>query len=280
MTLIIGKRSNLSNKISEQFNDCVLISSSEIENNLDSLLKYCQDNRVNVILNNFQASTFLNDNQDFDNYITKSILNTSRILSFFISNNIIINKLIYTSSSSVYGNNKFCSENDQVKPMNLQGALKVSNEELIKRICKEYKINYTIARVFNMYGGDDKFSIINKIKNCYLSNKALNIINGGKAIRDYIYIDDVVNVYKNLIYTVDNLPNILNIANGNGRRVIDFLSILKSAGIVLEINNIQNDEISVSIADITLLNEIIDINNFTDVETFLINELKIDENYN
>jgi UDP-glucose 4-epimerase len=274
LTLIVGKRSNLSKKIFEQLDECVLISSSVIEDNLDSILEYCKSNEVNIILNNFQASTLLNDNTDFNNYIEKSILNTSRILSFLINNNIRINKLIYTSSSSVYGNNKFCSEEDQVKPMNLQGALKVSNEELIKRICKNNNINYTIARVFNMYGGDDKFSIISKIKDCYFEVKVLNIINNGKAIRDYIHIDNVAEIYKILINNIKNLPKILNIANGKGTRVVDLLHSLENENLKVKINNIQRDEINASIADVSILGEIIDIENFNSVTDFLLNELK------
>ncbi|MCW8895349.1 NAD(P)-dependent oxidoreductase [Sulfurimonas sp.] len=273
MTLIIGKRSNLSKKIFEQFDDCVLISSSEIDNNLESILKYCNSGVVNIILNNFQASVLLNDDNDFDDYIIKSLLNTSRILSFLINNNIVINKLIYTSSSSVYGNNKFCSENDQVKPMSLQAALKISNEELIKRICAKNQINYTIARVFNMYGGDDKFSVISKIKDSCLNKKTLNIINGGRAIRDYINIDDVVYIYKVLIYNRTKYPTILNVASGNGKRVIDIINSLKSRGVVMDINNIQRDEIKASVADVTLLGEIVDTEKLLDVKNFLFNKL-------
>lgn len=272
MTLVIGKRSNLSKKIFEKFNDCVLISSSEIDNGLDFILKYSKSGNVNIIFNNFQVSTALNDNNNFDKYITRSILDTSRVITFFINSNLKINKIIYTSSSSVYGNNKFCSENDQVKPMNLQGALKISNEELIKRICEENKIEYTIARVFNMYGGDDKFSIISKIKDAYLNKGTLNIINDGKAIRDYIHIDDVVSVYKVLLNKVEKLPKKLNIATGSGRRVADFLSVLESKGLMLETKNMYRDEISASVADVSLLNDIVDTEKFMDVKNFFYTE--------
>ena len=274
LTLIIGKRSNLSKKLHQDIKNSVLISSDDIENNIDSLLKFYNKGKINLILNNFQPSTLLNDNTNFVDYINKTIFSTSKILTFFIINNIKINKLIYTSSSSVYGNNKFCSENDQVKPMSLQAALKISNEELVKRICEEHKINYTIARVFNMYGGDDKFSIISKIKNSYLNKMTLNIINGGRAIRDYIYIEDVVEIYKILIDNTKRLPKKLNIANGKGSRVIDLLHALESENLEIRINNIQRDEISASIADVSILSEIINIEKFKNVKNFLVNELK------
>ncbi|QOY54064.1 SDR family oxidoreductase [Candidatus Sulfurimonas marisnigri] len=274
MTLVVGKRSNLSKKILEKCDDCVLISSFEIENNLDYILKYCKSGRVNIVLNNFQISISLNENINFDDYLTKSILNTSRILSFLINNNIIISSLIYTSSSSVYGNNKFCSEDDQVKPMNLQGALKVANEELIKRFCNEYKINYTITRIFNMYGGDDNFSVISKIKSSYLNNEVLNIINNGNAIRDYVHIDDVVKVYKNLLNKRDNIPKVLNIASGSGKRIFDILNVLSKNQIHIDINNIEREEINASISDVSLLNQVVNTDDFTNVIDYLLKELK------
>jgi len=278
MTFIIGKRSNLSRRLFEKMGDSVQISASDIENNIHTVLKYRNCEEVNIIFNNFQASTLLNQNNDFESYITKSILNTSKLLTFLITNKIKINKLIYTSSSSVYGNNKFCSENNQVKPMNLQGALKVSNEEMIKIFCEKHKINYTIARVFNMYGGEDKFSIVSKIKDSYLEDKVLNIINHGKAIRDYIYIDDVVKVYRRLIDNVENLPKKLNIATGHGVRVMDLLHALENENLEIKTNNIQREEISTSIADVSALSEIIDVEKFKNVKNFLIHKLENENN--
>lgn len=273
MTLIIGKRSNLSKKLNKSIKNSALISSLEIENDVDMLIKYSLESSINIIFNNFQSSKLLNNSRDMEKYITKSILNTSKILDFFIKHNIKINKIIYTSSSSVYGNNKFCSEEDQVKPMNLQGSLKVANEELIKRVCEAHEINYTIVRIFNMYAGDDNFSIISKIKNSYLNNKILNVINNGKAVRDYIHIDDVVNIYKLLIDKKEELPKKLNIANGKGMRIIDLLSHLRKEGIIIKTDNIERDEINASIADVALLNEFLDVEGFIDVEKYLFDEL-------
>lgn len=273
MTLIIGKRSNLSEVLSTQIKDSILISSSHIQNDLDQLLKESNFNNVNVIFNNFQSSASLNNNLDPESYITNSILHTAKVLSYLLHNKISVNKIIYTSSSSVYGNNKFCSENDQVKPINLQGILKVANEELIKRFCLEQDIPYTIVRIFNMFGGNDNFSVISKIKKVYLSNTALTIINNGMAIRDYVHVNDVAKVYDDLL-TLNHPPKILNVANGNAKRVYDIINALQQNGIVMETKNIYKDEISASVADISLLSGIVNTDNFIHVEDYLLEELK------
>lgn len=271
MVLIIGKRANLSKSLSKYLPNSVLISSSEIETELFDILDNAQEN-VKVIFNNFQASFLLNEYCNMENYINNSIVSTVKVLSILEKSKVIIDKIIYTSSSSVYGNNKFCSEIDPVKPMNLQASLKIANEELIKRFCEYRKIDYTITRIFNMYGGDDRFSIISKIKDAYVSNKSINIINEGNSIRDYVYIDDVVNVYLKLL-KVKKLPKKLNIATGKGKRVSDILNFLKLNELKIKTVNITKDELYASIADTNLLNKIIDTSTFTDINDFLIKDL-------
>lgn len=273
LTLIIGKRSNLSKKLFDNLNNCILVSSHDVEHNIYSLFEEYKNDVINIIFNNFQSSVLLNDNSDLSDYIIKSILNTSKVLTFLIANNIKINKIIYTSSSSVYGNNKFCSESDQVQPMNLQGALKIANEELIKRFCAENNISYIITRIFNMYGGNDNFSIISKMKNAYLHNEELSIINDGIGIRDYIHIDDVVDTYKILLDDENNNSQILNIASGDSKKLIDIFNILIKNDILINTVNIQRKEIAISVANIELLNKLINTKKFIKVEDYLLEEL-------
>lgn len=46
-----------------------------------------------------------------------------------------------------------------------------------------------------MYGGNDNFSIISKIIKAYKNNEELN---NGNAIRDFIHIEDVVDIYSKI----------------------------------------------------------------------------------
>ena len=64
---------------------------------------------------------------------------------------------------------------------------------MIYNFCSKNNINYTIARIFNMYGSEsDKFSIVSKIIECFKKNKIIKIFHGGNNIRDFILINDVV----------------------------------------------------------------------------------------
>lgn len=272
MNIIVGKRSNLSQRLNQRINNCILISSENFEIEFLNTLKYI-DKPCSIIFNNFQNSTLLNDYSRLDKYIESSILITSKILTLLSKSNVIVSKIIYTSSSSVYGNNKFCSEKDDTKPMSLQAALKFANEELIKSFCLLNKIDFTIARIFNMYGGNDHFSIISKILNTYFNKDILNIVNDGNGIRDYVYIDDVVDTYRALLNTNKSYP-IINIAKGSGKKLLDIINYLEHNNIKIQTNNTQRDEIKASVADTSLLSSLLNTENFMNVEEYIIKKLK------
>ncbi|WNL27669.1 NAD(P)-dependent oxidoreductase [Arcobacter cryaerophilus gv. pseudocryaerophilus] len=271
--IIIGKNSNLTNKLSNKLLDCNILSSREILSSSKILNELKEQVNINIIFNNFQTAINLNKFDNLESYISNSIVVTSRILDFIKNNRIKVNKIIYTSSSSVYGNNILCNENDELKPMNLHASLKVANEKLVEKFCIENSIDYTIARIFNMYGGDDNFSIISKIIKAYKNNEELNIVNNGNAIRDFIHIEDVVDIYSKILDKKD--IKILNIGSGNGSSIKNILDFLNNHNIKIKTKNIQREELKISTADISKLKELLKKDTFFEVEDYLKKELNI-----
>jgi len=270
---IIGKGSNLSSFLSKKIINSKLISSREILTNIEELNVLKDNLPINIIFNNFQPATKLNEFFNLENYVVNSILTTSKVLDFIKNNQIVVNKIIYTSSSSVYGNNILCNENDELKPMNLHASLKVANEKLVEKFCIENSIDYTIARIFNMYGGDDNFSIISKIIKAYKNSEELNIVNNGNAIRDFIHIEDVVDIYSKILDKKD--IKILNIGSGNGSSIKNILDFLNNHNIKIKTKNIQREELKISTADISKLKELLKKDTFFGVEDYLKKELNI-----
>lgn len=269
-TIIIGKNSNLSQQLYIKNNNFILISSREITHNINILKEYTNI-EINIIFNNFQPATQLNNLINNTEYISNSILTTSLVLDYF--KNTKIYKIIYTSSSSVYGNNIFCIETDDLKPMNLHASLKLANEKMIEKFCTENNIDYTIARLFNMYGGNDNFSIISKLIDTVKKNKEITIVNNGNAIRDFIHIEDVVDIYEKLL----NKKNIktLNIGTGMGSSVKSIIDVLNKYDINIKTQNIFRDELKTSTANSRLLNKLIDKHTFLKVEDYIKKELDI-----
>jgi len=269
-SIIIGKNSNLSNQLSRKINNCFLISSRELLGSLNSLEKF-KNKEINLIFNNFQPAIQLNTIDCAEMYIENSILVTAKVLDYFAKSK--INKVIYTSSSSVYGNNILCNEKDELKPLNLHASLKVANEKLVESFCIKNNIDFTIARIFNMYGGDDTFSVVSKIINVYKTADELMIVNNGNAIRDFIHIDDVVEAYKRLLI-IKNIP-VVNIGTSNGISIRSILEYLKNNGANLKTKNITKNELKISTADNSLLLNLLENISFIEVEEYLKKELNL-----
>jgi nucleoside-diphosphate-sugar epimerase len=268
--VIIGKNSNLSNQLSFKIDNCFLVSSRDLLDCLDSLEAF-KDKEINVIFNNFQPATQLGVVDSTESYINNSIVVTTKVLDYFAKSK--INKIIYTSSSSVYGNNILCNEKDELKPLNLHASLKVANEKLVENFCLKNNIDFTIARIFNIYGGDDKFSIVSKIINACKTKDELLIVNNGNAIRDFIYIDDVVKAYKKLL-VVKNIP-VINVGTSNGISIRSILEYLKNNGANLKTKNIIKNELKISTADNSLLLGLLGNISFVEVESYLKKELNL-----
>lgn len=267
-TLIIGKNSNLTQALAHNIPECRIVSSRELSSNIEMLSPF-KDQAINLIFNNFQTATRLNETENTAQYIENSIGITAKVLDYL--NETPIKKILYTSSSSVYGNNIFCSETDEVKPLSLHAALKVSNEKLIEKYSQNRHIDYTIARIFNMFGGNDIFSIIHKIFIAYTQNETLTVINNGNAIRDFIHIDNVVDVYSRLL-TASNIP-IINIGSGHGTSIRNILDFLKNHRIELKTQTLSRDELKISTANNAIMLSLFGHYTFKKVEDYLLEQL-------
>lgn len=271
-TIIIGKNSNLSSFLSKELDNTICLSSRDLLSNISVLATYI-NHSVNIIFNNFQPATKLSDISNTEDYIINSIGITSKVLDFCKTNSMKINKIIYTSSSSVYGNNILCNEKDELKPMNLHASLKLANEKLIEKFCFDNNIDYTITRVFNMYGGNDNFSVISKIINAYKLNDNLTIVNNGNAIRDFIHIDDVVEIYMKLLKVKD--IKIINVGTGKGSSIKNIIDSLYNHNKKLKTSNIFRDELKISTSDNRVLLNKLKKENFIKVEHYVQKELNI-----
>ena len=270
MTIVIGKDSNLSNQLIGKLNNSTVVSSRDIMSDVNVLSKY-KDQEINLIFNNFQPAIKLNEMVNAEEYTMNCIGVTSKILNYCLTGNIKMNKIIYTSTAAVYGDNKCSVETDELKPSSLHASLKVSNEKLIEKFCVDNKIDYTIVRLFNMYGGNDEFSIISKILLAIRKNKELTIINNGNSIRDFIHVQDVADIYVKLI-DIKNVK-VLNIGTGIGKSVKNIIKSFKKYNANISTKNMFLNEIKTSTANIEILSKLLNKKSFIQIEDFIKQEL-------
>lgn len=153
-----------------------------------------------------------------------------------------VEHLVYASSSSVYGSNAkvpYATEDKADSPVSLYAATKKSNELLAHAYSKLYNIPTTGLRFFTVYGPAGRpdmayFGFTQKL----LRGQTIEIFNYGNCLRDFTYIDDIVEgVYRVMQGAPrrekgpDGLPvppyALYNIGNSSPESLLDFVTILQ-----------------------------------------------------
>lgn len=144
--------------------------------------------------------------------IKTGILGTLAVLGAIGKNCKGVKKIIFSSSSAVYGDASAfpTPENSLTNPISLYGAIKLCCEKIIELYCESLKIPYFIFRYSTVYGpGQKSGRVANLIKE--ISDGEKPEINRNQT-RDFIYIDDIVKA--NLFALKSEKGGIYNIGSG------------------------------------------------------------------
>ncbi|WP_339251813.1 NAD-dependent epimerase [Sporosarcina sp. FSL W8-0480] len=114
-----------------------------------------------------------------------------------------VNQLIYASSSSVYGANTslpFSTSDNIDHPLSLYAATKKANELMAHTYSSLYGIPTTGLRFFTVYGpwGRPDMALFKFTKNI-IEGKPIDVYNNGEMLRDFTYVDDIVEAISRLI---------------------------------------------------------------------------------
>lgn len=154
---------------------------------------------------------------------------TKSLIDLCIKNK--VKKFIFTSSSEVYGDSKIIPYKEEAKltPVSVYGKSKVLVEKYLSKVQKKSKIKIGIARLFNIYGFNQRpVFVVPILINLAFQNKPLKIFGDGEQIRSFTYIDDgVLGIFKLMLYENKRFE-IINIG-----RNIEY-SIKKVAEIILK----------------------------------------------
>lgn len=183
-------------------------------------------------------------------YINSNIVGFINILEACRHNN--IKHLVYASSSSVYGNNTKMplSTSDNVDhPISLYAATKKSNELMAHTYSHLYGFPTTGLRFFTVYGpwGRPDMALFLFTK-AILDDKPINVFNHGNMVRDFTYVDDIVEGVKRVIENIPKQVNnklqsaisdpsvlltapykIYNIGNSSPTQLLDYIKVIEKA---------------------------------------------------
>ena len=190
-----------------------------------------------------------------------------------------IEHLIFASSSSVYGGNTSTpfKESESVDhPVSLYAATKKSNELMAHSYSHLYGLPVTGLRFFTVYGpwGRPDMALFLFTKSI-LEGKPIKVFNNGNMVRDFTYIDDIVeSIFRLLSKTASpdkdfdpNKPNpctswapyrIFNIGNSSPVKLTEYISAIEEAIGIKAIQDflpMQPGDVPVAASDTTSLEE-------------------------
>ena len=102
-------------------------------------------------------------------------------------------RLIQASTSSVYGESAWGGENQSLNPVSPYGVTKLAAEQAIEQLTKKSLIEFNVFRYFSVYGPDQRPDMaISKFMTRILNREPIVIYGGGKQLRDFTFVDDIV----------------------------------------------------------------------------------------
>jgi UDP-glucose 4-epimerase len=179
---------------------------------LDSFKNY-QGNKIDIIIH-LAAKTSIEDSimNPYDTYFT-NITGTLNLLEYARTNGI---KNFIFISTYLYGNPLYLpiDENHPLMPHTPYNKSKFLGEKLCEYYSSEYELNVVTLRPFNIYGPNNKeSSLIQRIINA-VNNDEVLVLNGSKSRRDFLYIDDFVDLIAKVLTNFPPKYNVYNVGYG------------------------------------------------------------------
>jgi UDP-glucuronate 4-epimerase len=174
--------------------------------NFESLQSGLKNFKLNKIIHLAAQAGVRHSISNPRDYLTNNIIGFFNILEFSRLNS--IEHLTYASTSSAYGANKllpFSEKNHADHPIQFYAATKRSNEIMAHSYSCIYGLPTSGLRFFTVYGpwGRPDMALFKFTKNI-LSGEEIEIFNHGKHIRDFTYVEDIV---QGIIKINDNVPS-------------------------------------------------------------------------
>lgn len=146
-----------------------------------------------------------------------------------------VKKLVYASSSSVYGNNPDSPKKEDfaVDPISPYALTKYAGERYAQLFWQMYGFPVTCLRYFNVFGpGQDPFShysaVIPKFINAFLKDEKPVVFGTGQQSRDFIYIDNVVQANLLACDAAKGNGEVFNVGSGSEITLNNLIVILQS----------------------------------------------------
>ncbi len=152
----------------------------------------------------------------------KNILNLAK--------NTGVKRVIYSSSSEVYGEPVEYPQHEETTPLNSRlpyAIVKNIGEAFLKSYQQEFGLDYTIFRFFNTYGPKQaKDFVISKFINAALKNEDITIYGDGSQTRTFCYVENNINACISAAFSDLGKNKTINIGNDVEISILDLAKLI------------------------------------------------------
>ncbi len=210
-------------------------------------------------------------------YVHTNITGTQKVQAFMQKQN--ISKLVFASSSSVYGNNKkipFSEEDNVDNPISPYAFTKKAGELMNYTFHHLYGADIINLRFFTVYGPRQRPDLaIHKFVHKIASGQPLTLFGNGETARDYTYVEDTVDgIYKALLFCMNNtgVYTTVNLGNNSPVTLKELVNAVynvmgKEQNIVFE--PMQPGDVDITFADISKAVALLQYNPATGIDAGL-----------
>ena len=218
--LVTGKKENLS-KCFDQDNFSFL----EYDlGNLDGIEDHLSD--VDILFHFAADPEVRTGYSKPEDSFEQNIVNTFNLLQKIKQSK--IKKIVFTSSSSVYGDAKIIPTNEEygpLSPISHYGASKLACEAMVSSFCHNYNIEGVILRPANVIGLRGRhgliWDLVHKLK---INQDELELLGDGKQTKSFIHISDAID---GIFFSLNNLQDKVEVFNLGSEDSVEIMDVAK-----------------------------------------------------
>jgi len=209
-----------------------------------------------------QAGVRASWGSDFQRYTDCNILATQRLLEAAMFEK-TLQRFVYASSSSVYGNTNVLPihENVTPQPVSPYGVTKLAAEHLCVLYHRNFGVPTVSLRYFTVYGPRQRPDMaFNRFCHAILRHQPIHLFGDGTQTRDFTYISDIVEANILAATRQNATGEVLNIAGGSRVTMLDVVESLREiSGSEVQVifENKQHGDVDHTYADTHLAEQVL-----------------------
>lgn len=229
------------------------------------LRKIFEENQIDVVVHIAASAGVRPSIENPLSYVKNNIEGTVNIVEVMKENG--IKKIVFASSSSIYGNCKeeiFSEDLKVSEPISPYAASKSACEQFLYTYSKLFDIQVVALRFFTVFGPRQRPDLaIRKFIDLIKENKPIPVYGDGTTIRDYTYVDDIVDGIISAINYNDTPYEIINLGGGAPVSLNEMIATIEKVlnkKATIEHLPMQLGDVNKTAADITKAKKLLNYN--------------------